>query len=74
MASLDTLFCQERITVVGGGNERLLDTTSADPTHKVEHTTGLVVGAGSTSTAEGLATHHSARRLVVDVEVARRVT
>ena len=61
---------KERIAVVRGGNVCFLDATGADPADEVEDAAGLVVGAGRAGAAEGLATHHRACRLVVDVEVA----
>ena len=65
---------KERIAVVRGGDVGLLDTAGADPADEVEDTAGLVVGAGCASAAEGLATHHCACRLVVDIEVASAMT
>src|ERR1035437_576281 len=58
---------------VGRADERLLDPPRRHPAQQVDRRPGLVVGATGAAAAEGLLADHGAGRLVVDVEVARRV-
>lgn len=50
--------------------EGLLDRLSAGPLEHVVRSPSLVVGAGQSSSSEGLLTHHGAGRLVIHIEVA----
>ena len=59
--------------VVGRGHEEFLDRAGAHPADQVEHRAGLVVGAAGPGATERLLADYRAGRLVVDVEVARRV-
>src|SRR6266566_8891295 len=63
----------ERIAVVGGRQERLLDRSRAYPTDEVPQRACLVVRAGSACAAERLLADDRAGRLVIDVEVAGRI-
>src|SRR4029077_3152496 len=71
--SLLVVVFHERIAVVGRRHVRLLDHARAHPPNQVEKRAGLVVGARRASATERLESHDRARRLVVDVEVARGV-
>src|SRR5437868_1165448 len=62
-----------RVFVIGGRGEGLLDRARADPTHEVQLRARLVVRPRAPSAPERLLTDDGARRLVVDVEVSRRV-
>src|SRR5256885_11319924 len=62
-----------RVAVVAGRRVRLFDHAWADPAYQVEDRPRLVVGAGRARAAERLEPNDRASRLVVDVEVARRV-
>src|SRR5437868_11277169 len=62
-----------RVAVVDRRRVCLLDHAWADPADQVEERPGLVVGAGSAGAAEWLQPDDRPSRLVVDVEVARRV-
>src|SRR5207244_5548003 len=74
LAGLAAVFVRhERVAVVGRGHERLLDRTGAHPTDQVPHRARLVVRAGSARAAERLLTDDGAGRLVVDVEITRRI-
>src|SRR3954453_11184446 len=68
-----TASAEERIAVVARRDERLLDRARADPADQVPHRASLVVRAGCARAAERLLADDGAGRLVVDVEVARRV-
>src|SRR5438874_8050685 len=68
------LVVHERVAVVLRRRERLLDRARADPPDEVPHRAGLVVRARGARAAEGLLPDDGAGRLVVDVEVPRRVT
>src|SRR4051794_17775749 len=61
---------EERVAVVAGRDERLLDRPRADPADQVPHRARLVVRPGSTAAAERLLADDGAGRLVVHVEVA----
>src|SRR6476620_2279212 len=67
------LLGHERVLVVGGGRERLLERPRAGPAHQVELRARLVVRAGPARAAERLLPDHRTGGLVVDVEVPRRV-
>src|SRR5437870_2827838 len=71
MASVPRLH--ERVAEIGGRDERLLDCPRAHPPEEVHEAPRLVVGPRGARAAEGLLAHDGARRLVVDVEVTRRV-
>src|SRR5438067_1046902 len=71
-ASLVVVF-HERVAMVGRRHVRLFDDAGAYPSEQVQERAGLVVGARSAGTAEGLESHDRTCRLVVDVEIARRV-
>src|SRR5919198_4826984 len=63
----------ERVAVVGRWDERLLDRSRADPADQVPHRARLVVRPRRARAAERLLPDNGAGRLVVDVEVSRRV-
>src|SRR3989440_2408943 len=71
-ASLVVVF-HERIAVVGRRRVRLFDDAGAHPTDQVQERTGFVVRARRARPTERLQPDDCAGRLVVDVEVARRV-
>ena len=60
-----------RVAVVGRRGEQLLDRAGVHPADQVEDRTRLVVGPAGPGAAERLLPDHRARRLVVDVEIAR---
>jgi hypothetical protein len=62
-----------RVAVVGRGHEEFLDRAGAHPPDQVEYRAGFVVGAAGPGAPERLLADYRAGRLVVDVEVARRV-
>ena len=64
---------EERVAVVRRRHERLLDRARADPADQVPQRARLVVRARGARAAERLLADDGAGRLVVDVEVARRV-
>src|SRR5947209_13611684 len=72
-AAWDSVGLHVRIAPVGGGHERLLDRPRRHPPRQVGHRARLVVGAAGPRAAEGLLPDHGPGRLVVDVEVPRRV-
>src|SRR5919197_4179252 len=63
----------ERVAVVGRRDERLLDRAGAHPADQVPHRARLVVRPRRARAAERLLPDNGAGRLVVDVEVSRRV-
>src|ERR671930_2229248 len=63
----------ERVAVIRWRDERLLDRPWAHPADEIPHRPGLVVRARCTGAAERLLADDRAGRLVVDVEVPRRV-
>src|SRR5688500_4218692 len=67
------LLSQERVREIRRWRERLLHRSRAHPAHEVELRARLVVGAGGSRPSEGLLADDGARRLVVDVEVARGI-
>src|SRR5436190_11115194 len=67
------LRSHERVAVIRGRDERLLDRARADPADQVPHRARLVVRARRSSATEGLLADDRAGRLVVDVEVPGRV-
>src|SRR3954468_4371194 len=64
---------EERIAVVARREEGLLHGPGADPADEVPHRPRLVVRPGRARAAERLLPDDRAGRLVIDVEVARRV-
>src|SRR5687767_6706415 len=68
-----TVRRHEGIPVILRRNERLLDRPRADPADQVPHRAGLVVRTGRARAAERLLADDRACRLVVHVEVSRRV-
>src|SRR5579871_1917379 len=67
------LRVHERVAHGGGRHEVLLDRPRRGPADQVQLRAGLVVGPRRPAPAERLLPHHRAGRLVVDVEIARRV-
>ena len=66
-----SFLAHERIAVIHGRCEGLLDSALAGPAHEVECAAGLVIGTAGTAAAEGLLAHYRTGGLVVDVEIAR---
>src|SRR5690606_25248869 len=73
-AGAPRLLLHVRVAVVGRRRERLLDRPGADPAEQVVVEAGLVVRAARTGAAERLLRDDGAGRLVVDVEVAGRLS
>src|SRR5438105_6722133 len=73
-SDLGLLLRHERIAIVARRREGFLHGALADPAHEVQLGSGLVVRARSTRAAERLLANNGAGGLVVDVEVASRVT
>ena len=67
------LLLHKGVSVVFRRNKVLLDGPGRYPAQQVDHGSGLVVGARTAGSSEGLLSHHGSGGLVVNVEVPRTI-